>query len=108
MRYLTFSWQSALALILCLAALFSLPLLTEAAPAPFSSQTTTLVILLVAAAAILSLTALPLLYSATVLLLASFDAAWLLFDQALLVEGLPVANPGTFVQRLNRVLGRAV
>jgi molecular chaperone HtpG len=36
------------------------------------------------------------------------DAAWLLFDQALLVEGLPVENPGAFVQRLNRVLNRAV
>ena len=36
------------------------------------------------------------------------DAAWLLFEQALLIEGLPVANPGVFVQRLNRVLGRAV
>jgi molecular chaperone HtpG len=36
------------------------------------------------------------------------DAAWLLFDQALLIEGLPVENPGIFVQRLNRVLSRAV
>jgi molecular chaperone HtpG len=36
------------------------------------------------------------------------DAAWLLLDQALLVEGLPVENPGNFVQRLNRVLNRAV
>ncbi len=36
------------------------------------------------------------------------DAAWLLLDQALLVEGLPVENPGVFVQRLNRVLSRAV
>ena len=36
------------------------------------------------------------------------DAAWLLLDQALLVEGLPVENPGIFVQRLNRVLNRAV
>ena len=36
------------------------------------------------------------------------DAAWLLLEQALLVEGLPVANPSTFVQRLNRVLSRAV
>lgn len=88
MKYLTFSWQSALALILCVAALFSLPLLTEAASAPFSSQTTTLVILLVAAAAILSLTALPLLYSATVLLLASFDAAWLLLSGIAGNEGL--------------------
>ena len=36
------------------------------------------------------------------------DAAWLLLEQALLVEGLPVENPGIFVQRLNRVLSRAV
>jgi molecular chaperone HtpG len=36
------------------------------------------------------------------------DAAWLLLDQALLVEGLPLNNPGVFVQRLNRVLSRAV
>jgi molecular chaperone HtpG len=36
------------------------------------------------------------------------DAAWLLFDQALLVEGIPVENPGAFVQRLNRVLNKAV
>jgi molecular chaperone HtpG len=36
------------------------------------------------------------------------DTAWLLLDQALLVEGLPVQNPGNFVQRLNRALNRAV
>jgi molecular chaperone HtpG len=36
------------------------------------------------------------------------DAGWLLLDQALLVEGLPLNNPGVFVQRLNRVLSRAV
>jgi molecular chaperone HtpG len=36
------------------------------------------------------------------------DAAWLLLEQALLFEGLPVENPGAFVQRLNRVLSRAV
>ena len=36
------------------------------------------------------------------------DAAWLLLEQALLIEGLPVENPGVFVQRLNRVLSRAV
>ena len=35
------------------------------------------------------------------------DASWLLLEQALLVEGVPVENPGLFVQRLNRVLGRA-
>jgi molecular chaperone HtpG len=32
------------------------------------------------------------------------DAAWLLFDQALLMEGVPLEDPATFVQRLNRIL----
>ena len=36
------------------------------------------------------------------------DAGWLLLEQALLIEGVPVDNPGVFVQRLNRVLSRAV
>jgi molecular chaperone HtpG len=36
------------------------------------------------------------------------DAAWLLLEQALLIEGVPVENPAAFVQRLNRVLNRAV
>ncbi len=32
------------------------------------------------------------------------DAAWLLFDQALLMEGVPLQDPAAFVQRLNRIL----
>ncbi len=32
------------------------------------------------------------------------DAAWLLFDQALLMEGVPLKDPAAFVQRLNRIL----
>jgi molecular chaperone HtpG len=36
------------------------------------------------------------------------DAAWLLLDQALLMEGVSLQNPGTFVQRLNRVLNRSI
>jgi molecular chaperone HtpG len=36
------------------------------------------------------------------------DAAWLLLDQALLLEGVPLQDPGTFVQRLNRVLNRSM
>ena len=36
------------------------------------------------------------------------DASWLLLEQALLIEGVAVENPGLFVQRLNRVLNRAV
>ena len=32
------------------------------------------------------------------------DAAWLLLDQALLLEGVPLKDPAAFVQRLNRIL----
>ena len=34
----------------------------------------------------------------------SEDAAWLLFDQALLMEGVPLTDPALFVKRLNRIL----
>ena len=36
------------------------------------------------------------------------DAAWLLLDQALLLEGVPLEEPATFVQRLNRVLALSI
>jgi molecular chaperone HtpG len=36
------------------------------------------------------------------------DAAWLLFDQALLLEGVPLKDPAMFVERLNRVLNRSI
>ena len=36
------------------------------------------------------------------------DAAWLLLEQALLMEGVPLQDPGAFVQRLNRVLSRSI
>ncbi len=36
------------------------------------------------------------------------DVAFLLLDQAMLVEGAPVKDPADFVQRLNRVVARAV
>ena len=36
------------------------------------------------------------------------DAAWLLFDQALLLEGVPLKDPAKFVQRLNRVLNQSI
>jgi len=36
------------------------------------------------------------------------DAAWLLLDQALLMEGVPLQNPSLFVQRLNRILTLSV
>jgi molecular chaperone HtpG len=36
------------------------------------------------------------------------DAAWMLFDQALLMEGVPLPDPAAFVQRLNRVLSLSI
>ena len=36
------------------------------------------------------------------------DAAWLLFDQALLMEGVPLKEPAAFVQRLNRILNKSI
>ena len=36
------------------------------------------------------------------------DAAWLLFDQALLMEGVPLQDPSVFVRRLNRILNLSV
>jgi len=36
------------------------------------------------------------------------DAAWLLLDQALLLEGLPLQEPATFVGRLNRILSLSI
>jgi molecular chaperone HtpG len=36
------------------------------------------------------------------------DAAWLLLDQALLLEGVPLKDPAIFVQRLNRVLNQSI
>ncbi len=36
------------------------------------------------------------------------DAAWLLFDQALLMEGVALKEPALFVQRLNRILSLSV
>jgi molecular chaperone HtpG len=36
------------------------------------------------------------------------DAAWLLLDQALLMEGVPLQDPSVFVGRLNRILNLSV
>lgn len=39
---------------------------------------------------------------------ATEDATWLLLDQALIMEGVPLQDPATFVQRLNRILNLTV
>ena len=38
----------------------------------------------------------------------SEDAAWLLLDQALLMEGVPLQDPAVFVHRLNRILNLSI
>jgi molecular chaperone HtpG len=38
----------------------------------------------------------------------SQDAAWLLLDQALLMEGVPLQDPALFVKRLNRILSHSI
>jgi molecular chaperone HtpG len=39
---------------------------------------------------------------------AAQDAAWLLYDQALLMEGVVLEDPAAFVQRLNRILNLSI
>lgn len=72
------SWQGAFALILCLAALASLPLMAADAPSPFGTGTIVLIFLLVAGAALVSFTTLsPFLLAATPFV-ATHLAVWLL------------------------------
>jgi NitT/TauT family transport system permease protein len=78
MRLALHSWQGALALILSLAALASLPLMAADAPAPFGAGTVTVTVLLVAGAALVSFTTLSPPRLATILFVAAHLAVWLL------------------------------
>ncbi|WP_105437876.1 ABC transporter permease [Neorhizobium sp. T25_13] len=72
------SWQGAIALLLGLAALASLPLMAADAPSPFGTGALAVIFLLVAGAALVSFTRLSQLLLATVLFLAAHLAVWLL------------------------------
>ncbi|CDZ69423.1 Probable nitrate/sulfonate ABC transporter, permease protein [Neorhizobium galegae bv. orientalis] len=72
------SWQGTVALILCLLALASLPLMAADAPAPFGAGTVTAIVLLVAGAALVSFTTLAQPLLATILFVAAHLAVWLL------------------------------
>ncbi|MCQ1571313.1 ABC transporter permease [Neorhizobium galegae] len=72
------SWQGAVALILCLLALASLPLMAADAPSPFGAGTVTVTVLLVAGAALVSFTKLSQPLLATILFVAAHLAVWLL------------------------------
>ncbi|MBB3134357.1 NitT/TauT family transport system permease protein [Rhizobium pisi] len=80
MRHLSFSWQGVTALLLCAAALASLPLLGEGATRPLSDGTASLIFIIVAAAALLSFAPQPTAYRATVLFIGAHGAAWMLLS----------------------------
>ncbi|CDZ49161.1 ABC transporter permease [Neorhizobium galegae] len=72
------SWQGAMALLLCLAALASLPLMAADAPSPFGTGALAVIFLLAAGAALVSFTRLSQPLLAAVLFLAAHLAVWLL------------------------------
>ncbi|PKA41403.1 nitrate ABC transporter [Rhizobium sullae] len=88
MKNLGVSWQAVIALFLCAVALLSLPLLSKGAPHPFSDETVMLVMVIVAASALISMAPLPGLYSATVLLIGTHEAAWMLLSGIAGNEGM--------------------
>jgi NitT/TauT family transport system permease protein len=88
MKKLNISWQAFVALFLCAAALLSLPLISEAAPRPFSDETVILVVVIVAASALISVAPLPRLYSAIFLLIGTHVAAWMLLSGIAGNEGM--------------------
>ncbi|MQB42218.1 ABC transporter permease [Rhizobium sp. ICMP 5592] len=78
MKNLHVSWQGLLSVLLCLAALTTLPLLADDAAAPFSSGTTFVIFILIAASAVFSFMNLSATLSAAILFFSAHAAAWLL------------------------------
>jgi NitT/TauT family transport system permease protein len=78
MKKLNLSWQALSAVLLCIAAVFALPLVAEGAASPISAATTGTVLLLVLAGALLSQLRLPATAAAAVLFVGANGAAWLL------------------------------
>ncbi|KAB1087632.1 ABC transporter permease [Neorhizobium galegae] len=72
------SWQGTFALLLCLAALTSLPLMAPGAPSPFGTGSVAVIFLLVIGAALASFTRLSPPLLATTLFVAPHLAVWLL------------------------------
>ncbi|TIX91184.1 ABC transporter permease [Rhizobium sp. P44RR-XXIV] len=80
MKALRFSWQGALALLLCAAAVAMLPLFAADAASPFTGGMTILVFLLLIAAAVASFASLGPALLATALFIGAHGAAWLLLS----------------------------
>lgn len=81
------SWQGALAFLLCLAALISLPLLTADAPSPFSIGTLALIFALTIGTALLSFTSPPAPLLAAILFAGPHLATWFLISGLAGYEG---------------------
>ncbi len=80
MKALRFSWQGALAILLCAAAVAMLPLFAADAASPFTGGMTILVFLLLIAAAVASFASLGPALLATALFIGAHGAAWLLLS----------------------------
>ena len=78
MTLLQFSWQSLLAILLCIAAAFLLPLLPETAAEPMMRSVTALIFFLLVVSAILSQVGMPPAIGAAILFLGAHESAWLL------------------------------
>ncbi|MEZ2131066.1 MULTISPECIES: ABC transporter permease [unclassified Sinorhizobium] len=88
MKILTPAWQNMLALLLCIVAALTLPLLKEGGAEELSSGVVILIFFLVIISALLSQVGLPPAIAATILFLGAHEAAWLLLTGIAGHEGL--------------------
>jgi NitT/TauT family transport system permease protein len=95
MRILQFSWQSLVAILLCIAAVFALPLLGEGAADPISPSLSILILFLLVVSALLSQVNLPAAIGAAILFLGAHESAWLLLTGITGNEG--TARPSFFL-----------
>ncbi|MGO4436599.1 ABC transporter permease [Rhizobium sp. RAF56] len=78
MRPLHFPWQNIAAILLCVAAGLTLPLMAAEAPAPMTSATVVLILFLLVGSAVLTLFRTPAIVNAAILFVGAHAAAWLL------------------------------
>jgi NitT/TauT family transport system permease protein len=78
MKIVQLSWQNILAILLCLAAAFFLPLVAADAPDPISPGVAALIFFLLVVSAVLSQINMPPAIAATILFIGAHESAWLL------------------------------
>jgi NitT/TauT family transport system permease protein len=86
------AWQCVLAILLCLAAFFFLPLLADSATDPFSPAVTALVFFLLLVSAVLSQINMPTAIAAAILFIGAHESAWLLLTGIAGDEGTAQAS----------------